>query len=315
MSLEGYCNESTCLEGLTRLYECQCCSQFVCSQHRSVHFMADMTKKADKMVLDFISVSNECIPKIVRKNQEGQREQQLIDQSIPLNREGEIIINVDLPTSSDIVTSPEDVLPPPPEDILTIIKSPIKRKTPHDINELRTSKRLKANARSTKTNNSRFDDQEQNNEELMASNNIINKCPLTFDGAFGLTIAKHSIKLCTANKTYVNLLSHFQDKHQMKKCHATRLYKSTKNGDDATKTNLFNEVSTIIDHDHFIVCPLATDISDSIEGFPNEVNNMPCENRSINRKIIKRHLTTHHGLSLAMATKILESTKKSQVKI
>ncbi|CAF4440458.1 unnamed protein product, partial [Adineta steineri] len=47
--------------------------------------MADMTKKADKMVHDFVSVSNECIPEIVRKNQQGQHEQQLVDQTISLN--------------------------------------------------------------------------------------------------------------------------------------------------------------------------------------------------------------------------------------
>ncbi|CAF4351171.1 unnamed protein product, partial [Adineta steineri] len=75
--------------------------------------MADMTKKADKMVHDFVSVSNECIPEIVRKNQQGQHEQQLVDQTISLNREDELIMEVESPSSSDIDQTPEDVLPPP----------------------------------------------------------------------------------------------------------------------------------------------------------------------------------------------------------
>ncbi|CAF0764879.1 unnamed protein product [Adineta steineri] len=80
--------------------------------------MADLSKKADKMVLDFIQVSNECIPELVRKNQETQHEQQLIDQPIPLNIEDELIMEVQSPSSSsDIDQSPEDVLPP--------IKSPV----------------------------------------------------------------------------------------------------------------------------------------------------------------------------------------------
>ncbi|CAF0764804.1 unnamed protein product [Adineta steineri] len=95
MSLTGYCTDATCLEGLTKLYECNCCGQFVCSQHRSVHFMADMTKKADKMVHDFITVSQEFIPEIVKKNQESQHGQQSIEQTIPLNREEATIINVE----------------------------------------------------------------------------------------------------------------------------------------------------------------------------------------------------------------------------
>ncbi|CAF1449303.1 unnamed protein product [Adineta steineri] len=105
MSLTGYCTNATCLEGLTKLYECNCCGQFVCSQHRSVHFMADMTKKADKLVLDFITVSQEFIPEIVKKNQESQHGQQPIDQSIVLNREDEIIMEVEASPSSDINTA------------------------------------------------------------------------------------------------------------------------------------------------------------------------------------------------------------------
>ncbi|CAF0843232.1 unnamed protein product [Adineta steineri] len=79
--------------------------------------MADLSKKADQMVLDFIQVSNECIPEIVRKNQETQHEQQSIEQTIPLNIEDELIMEVQSPSSSDIDQSPEDVLPP--------IKSPV----------------------------------------------------------------------------------------------------------------------------------------------------------------------------------------------
>ncbi|CAF1408132.1 unnamed protein product [Adineta steineri] len=59
--------------------------------------MADMTKNADKLVHDFISISHECIPKIVKQNQESQHEKQVIDQTIPLNREEEVIIEVESP--------------------------------------------------------------------------------------------------------------------------------------------------------------------------------------------------------------------------
>ncbi|CAF1560948.1 unnamed protein product [Adineta steineri] len=66
------------------------------------------------MVHDFVSVSNECIPEIVRKNQQGQHEQQLVDQTISSNREDELIMEVESPSSSsDIDQTPEDVLPPP----------------------------------------------------------------------------------------------------------------------------------------------------------------------------------------------------------
>ncbi|CAF1173406.1 unnamed protein product [Adineta steineri] len=300
MSTTGYCNESTCTEGSTKLYECQCCSQFVCSQHRSLHFMADMIKKADKMVHDFVSVSNECIPEIVRKNQQGQHEQQLVDQTISLNREGGIIINVDLPTSSDIISPPENVLPAP-EDVLPPIKSTIKRKSPDETHELRTSKRLKAKKESTE-----MDDQFNTSR---VEKSFVKQCPLTADGAFGLFTTKHQIDLCLPGRTYTNLLSHLKDKHKLKKDYAKLLHDAIENGNDPGNTTLFDVNEQIIDHDRFIQCPLTNDMINLIECRPELFKNMPCQKHVMNEKVLQRHLQLHHGLTSTMATQIYDAYK------
>ncbi|CAF1494401.1 unnamed protein product [Adineta steineri] len=105
------------------------------------------------------------------------------------------------------------------------------------------------------------------------------------------------------------------EKHKLQKVYADLLCKAATNGLDSLTTILFAANEDIINHDHFIVCPLATGITDSIEGFPNKVKNMPCQNPSMNPKSIKLHLIQHHGLKDMMALKISQLYKNEQLNI
>ncbi|CAF4006055.1 unnamed protein product [Adineta steineri] len=279
----------------------------------NVNVVAALNEKVEKQNNEFLSISRPLELIIGKTNQGSEREEKLMDPAIVLNEESEIIINVDLPTSFDIISPPENVFPPPedvlpaPEDILTIIKSPIKRKTPHDINELRTSKRLKAKKESTK-----MDDQFNTSRV----ENFVGQCPLTFDGAFGLTKEKHSLEICPSHKSYGrNLLSHLMEKHQMKKVYADVLHKAAANELDPALTNLFTQNEEVIDHGRFIPCPLAGDMNDLFGDYIKPSPKIPCPNKSIHEKNIQRHLREFHGFKNTVALRITESYKNELLKM
>ncbi|CAF0843328.1 unnamed protein product [Adineta steineri] len=171
----------------------------------------------------------------------------------------------------------------PREDILQQIEIPVNDEPQDEINESIMSIQLNDKKQSIK-----MDDKFHS---FRIDESFVGQCPITFDGAFGLTTATHGIEICPSHKSYERkLLSHLMEKHKLQKVYADRLCKAATNGLDSLTTILFAANEDIINHDHFIVCPLATDITDSIEGFPNKVKNMPCQNPSMNPKSIKLHL-------------------------
>ncbi|CAF3883198.1 unnamed protein product [Rotaria sp. Silwood1] len=85
---------------------------------------------------------------------------------------------------------------------------------------------------------------------------IFNTCPLTFDGAYGLTEANHSIKFCKHETTRrIELYFHFTRKHQLKKIYAQRLVQAIVNNEDPHIIKLFNENEDVLDHFYKVQCP------------------------------------------------------------
>ncbi|CAF1476591.1 unnamed protein product, partial [Adineta steineri] len=113
---------------------------------------------------------------------------------------------------------------------------------------------------------------------------FVGQCPLTFDGAFGLTKEKHSLEICSTEKTYGrHLSSHLEQKHKLQKIYADRLCEAAKNDLDVT-TKLFHDNEEIIDHGRFIPCPFTSDMISSIGYCVKQSQKTSCTNQSIHKK-------------------------------
>ncbi|CAF5113638.1 unnamed protein product, partial [Rotaria sp. Silwood1] len=85
---------------------------------------------------------------------------------------------------------------------------------------------------------------------------IYAKCPLTFDGAYGLTKTNHSIEFCEHKTTRrIELYFHFLYTHQLKKVCAERLIRAVADHKDSRITKLFDENEDVINHSYKVSCP------------------------------------------------------------
>ncbi|CAF4655197.1 unnamed protein product, partial [Rotaria sp. Silwood2] len=78
---------------------------------------------------------------------------------------------------------------------------------------------------------------------------IVDECPLTFDGTYGLTKSNHSIEFCENEKDCrVLLYNHFIRKHKLKEVCTQCLTEAIADNLDPRTTKLFNENESIIDY-------------------------------------------------------------------
>jgi len=145
---------------------------------------------------------------------------------------------------------------------------------------------------------------------------LCNRCPLTFDGAFGLTKAKHSIQFCpTDNSFRRNLVGHFVQKHHIKTVHARRLYQAIKCGQNSKTTKLFRDNEDVIDHNRNIPCPFTSSMINLIGCCPTQSRKIPCPSKSIPHLSLTVHLKQYHHISPATAQKIGKSYKEKLSKM
>ncbi|CAF3833672.1 unnamed protein product [Rotaria sp. Silwood1] len=140
--------------------------------------------------------------------------------------------------------------------------------------------------------------EKQKKHNVKSIRNIFDECPLTFDGAYGLTQTNHSIELCEhGNNRRIGLYYHFIYKHQLKKFYAQHLVRAVVNNRDPGTTKLFDENEGVIDHFYKVSCPFFNGRINSTQYSRQNVENVPCQRRSLPLRALKKHLQLYHKIS------------------
>ncbi|CAF3904693.1 unnamed protein product [Rotaria sp. Silwood1] len=144
---------------------------------------------------------------------------------------------------------------------------------------------------------------------------IFRKCPLTFNGAYGLTEANHSIEFCEHGKTRrIELYSHFIHKHQLKKIYVRRLVRAVVDDQDPRITKLFDGSENVINHFYKIPCPICCGQINSSEYTRQNIVTVPCQPRLVPLHNFKQHLQHSHKISNSLAQKLVDSFKQNSTK-
>ncbi|CAF3849650.1 unnamed protein product [Rotaria sp. Silwood1] len=117
---------------------------------------------------------------------------------------------------------------------------------------------------------------------------IYDKCPLEFDGAYGLTQEKHSIKFF----------------------YAQRLVQAIADDKDPKTTKLFDGSEDVIDHFYQIPCPFINGRLNFPEYARKYVSNVPCPRRILQIKKLKHHLRRYHQVSEMFAQELVDTFKE-----
>ncbi|CAF1430810.1 unnamed protein product [Rotaria sp. Silwood1] len=119
---------------------------------------------------------------------------------------------------------------------------------------------------------------------------IFGECPLTFNGAYGLTKANHSIEF------------------------SQRLVRAIVDDQDPRKTKLFDRNENVINHFYKVPCPFFYEQINSSEYTRQNIATVPCQLRLVTLHNFKQHLRLNHKISNLLAQKLVDSFKKSQAK-
>ncbi|CAF4100485.1 unnamed protein product [Rotaria sp. Silwood2] len=305
----GSCTDITCDNEIKELYECHCCLRLVCLYHLNEH--VEITKQNKQQLDDLRNELNTVINTLQLIVEEKfltiEREQNLIEQA---------------KTFLDISSTSIDDLQRVFEQINQTIAS--NRSDVADESEI-----SKNNEYSTDINHDFIDivsfdettqsieDQHVNEEEeerkRTSYRKIFGECPLTFNGAYGLTKANHSIKFCEHRKyNRIELYGHFISKHELKEVYAKRLIRAVADNQDPWITKLFDENENVIDHFYKVSCPLFNEQINSLRSTRQNVVTVPCRCRLIPLKSLKRHLLLNHKVSNPLAQKLVDAFKEQR---
>ena len=139
-------------------------------------------------------------------------------------------------------------------------------------------------------------------------------CPLTLNGAYGLSREKHSIDPCSDGKLRpIALYYHLIFEHKLKSIIAQRLIDAVVKNRDPMTTKLFDDHEDIIDHSSSIECPFKRGM---IHLFncqkKKKIIQVPCTFQSVLTHSLKSHLKHHHHLSEGLATKLAQHCKDNR---
>jgi hypothetical protein len=149
----------------------------------------------------------------------------------------------------------------------------------------------------------------------MLYRNRVDKCPLTFDGAYGLTQSNHSIEFCAHETTRpIELYLHFMYKHKIKKIYAQRLVRAIVGNQDPRKTKLFDENENVINHSYKVPCPFYSGERNSLKHSRRNVSIPPCQYRLIAFHRLTYHLQFTHKISKSLTQKLVDDLKKDRTK-
>ncbi|CAF1216274.1 unnamed protein product [Adineta steineri] len=167
--------------------------------------------------------------------------------------------------------------------------------------------------RTTATIEDNDDDNEQNEVKSMSINGLRGICPLTFNGAFGLTIANHSMDFCSKKKTRpIGLYGHFINKHELKPIYARCLLKAISNNEDPKTAKIFDENDHVIDRSSNIPCPFSKNMVHLIQCSRKNIKKVPCPYIPLKIPALYMHLKHYHGVSCSLARTLVAQSKEIQ---
>jgi hypothetical protein len=134
-------------------------------------------------------------------------------------------------------------------------------------------------------------------------------CPLTFDGAFGLTKDKHAIQVCPVRNRGRRLITHFKECHKLTHVHALRVCQAVVNELDPRTTNLFGINEVVIDHDRFVACPFTNNMIGLIGCCPTKSRFIPCPSPPMLDNRLKNHLRLYHQITARDTESVLQFYK------
>ncbi|CAF1064999.1 unnamed protein product [Adineta steineri] len=169
--------------------------------------------------------------------------------------------------------------------------------------------------RTTATIEDSDDDNEQNKVESTPVSVVRGLCPLTFDGAFGLTVANHSMRFCT-NKTNrpIGLYGHFIGRHELKPIYARYLLKAISNNEDPKTTKLFSENEHVINHLCKIPCPFNKNMVHLFQYATTNIKGAPCQRSEMTPYVLNSHLQYYHHVTDSVARTLVDQSKEIQMK-
>ncbi|CAF4734529.1 unnamed protein product [Rotaria sp. Silwood1] len=306
----GSCTDITCDDGIKALYECHCCLRLVCLHHLIQH--VEITKQNKQRLDNLRNELNTVITTFKEIVEEKlliiARDQNLIEQAKKL---------LDIPNSSidELQNIFEKI-----NQTITLNLSETVLKVESSLIESRSCSLIckcnekKVNSYVEECKNTKDDRYSMHiNHDVIDTNlfkNIFDECPLTFDGAYGLTQANHSIELCEhGNNRRIGLYYHFIYKHQLKKFYAQHLVRAVVNNRDPGTTKLFDENEDVIDHFYKVSCPFFNGRINSTQYSRQNVENVPCQRRSLPLRALKKHLQLYHKISKPLAQKLVDDFK------
>ncbi|CAM4757514.1 unnamed protein product [Rotaria magnacalcarata] len=330
----GSCTEITCDNEGKELYECHCCLRFVCLNHLNLHVeIAKINKKRLDSVRNELNTTVNALKSIVEKKiLIIQYEQNLIEQGNQIldltNSSIDDLQNISEKIYKRIESSRSEEFMVKLEPSLSETKNcscVCKCNKKNDVTQ--ESEISKNNEYSTDITQDFIDlissdetavsiENENSKEEKLERQtyrNVFNTCPLTFDGAYGLTEAHHFIEFCEHGSTdRMELYLHFIRKHHLKKICAQRLALAVADNQDP-KTKLFDENEYVIGRVYKVPCLFINGQSSLSEFNGQNVLNVPCQHRLVALNRFKRHLQFHHKISASSAKKLVHRYKKNQI--
>ncbi|CAF1226409.1 unnamed protein product [Rotaria sordida] len=340
MTEKGSCTDITCDDEIKELYHCHCCLRLVCLTHliRHVEITKQNKQRLDSLRNELNTVINTLKLIVEEKLITIKREQNLIEQANKFldapNSSIDELQNIFEQINQTIVSnrSEEMILKVEPSLSETKYCSCVYKCNMEHMNsnaeELEISKDNRCSTyinhdfmdtnssdETTKSVKDQHVNEEQKKLERTLWRKIFDECPLTFDGAYGLTQANHSIEFCDYEKNYrIGLYQHFINKHKLKEVYAQRLIRAVADNQDPRITKLFNESEDVIDHFYKVLCPFFKGRINSPEYRQKNIANIPCSRRIILFNALNHHLRFHHKISKTLAKKLVDHFKEIRAK-
>ncbi|CAF1048799.1 unnamed protein product [Rotaria sp. Silwood1] len=331
----GRCTDETCTNETKQLYECHCCIRFICLPHLIEHDEKATVNKQQLQtciiqltsVLSTFEMIIEEHMRVIEQHKtllekgkaalatasSANEMQNILDQvqtTIAANQNNEVIVKVEsaLMENYSVVAKNNSC------QYLSIDS------TCENCEKTFLDESTQCNAQQElhrPINNTK----DETNDEMkhIPNSTVINYrglCPLTFDGAFGLTKAKHLIRLCNSQTISQRILySHFVHIHSIEANYAKRLIKAIQQGQDPKITKLFSDDEDIFNKNDKLVCPFYDSTTNPFRCHPKQIPNIPCYFRWTNFQYFISHLITAHHLTKTAIKKIVDGYKSDPTTI
>ncbi len=163
-----------------------------------------------------------------------------------------------------------------------------------------------------------FQDKDEGNDQDTFKptrvSSCVGQCPLTFDGAYGLTEAKHSVRFCSNKKTRpIGLYYHFINKHELKPIYARRLVVAIAKEHDPKTMKMFDENEEIINHSYKVTCPFNKGMI-NLFGYKAKILRVPCGYQPIIFTALNCHLKRYHHVPADLAQTLVNHFKEIRMK-